>query len=95
MILFVQSLGYASPMPMGGMVAISWGDLHAWNQAAGYDLTAWEIETIHMLSQVYASTANLSRDKHYAPPHVPVKQKISPDAVKSVFRQLKKRTRNV
>jgi hypothetical protein len=80
---------------MGGLLPISWSELKAWNDSAGYHLTAWELETMHMLSQVYSSTANLSRDKHCHPPHAPAKEKISGDAIKAVFSQLKKRKRNV
>lgn len=46
-----------------GFCAISWQDLHAWQQVRRVELTDWELETIHLLDRVALATLNKKRPK--------------------------------
>ena len=57
--------GYASILP------IPWAEISAYQDATGIRLTAWEAETVRILSEHYVDQARVSTDENCSPPYSP------------------------
>lgn len=77
----------AASAGFNGITAISWSDLNAWHELSKYCLKAWDLITLHKMSQAYASQAS---KKNSPPPYVldEVDEQESPNSPEAQFRAL-------
>lgn len=74
---------------MGGLVAISWVDLVAWNAAVGANLSPWELETVRFLSMCYCDSAGRAKAKDCPAPHMAqINKNLTSDTIKAAFRSI-------
>jgi len=55
-------LGFATPMPMGGWLPLSWLEIEAFGRATGRISTPWEHETLADMSRAYVAGLSEGRD---------------------------------
>lgn len=78
-------VGYASIEPL------SWCEINAYQSATGVRLTAWEAESVRILSEYYVYQTKNSRDKDCPPPYKP---ELTLEMKKNHARMLRQRMRD-
>lgn len=77
---------------MGGVMALSWQELQAWDRLSGTGLTPWEAEAIMHLSQTYAAMSNKATKADCPAPYQPedFDRDATADRIKQGLRQFAK-----
>ncbi|AZV00278.1 hypothetical protein pkon1_p49 [Paracoccus phage vB_PkoS_Pkon1] len=68
MLSALASLGFATPVGMGGWVPLPYAELRAFGQSTGRLTTPWEYETVRAMSEAYVTGLVEGRELLSIPP---------------------------